>query len=67
MSQCVRCGQPIRWVTVTGEGKMPLDSVAIYNGRYRLDPNDVNLAEVIDRPGRYGYMNHDETCPRLNR
>lgn len=64
-SSCVRCGQKVRWVTVPGEGRIPLDAVSIFNGRYRLHPNDVNLAEPIDRPGRYGYMSHDETCPRL--
>lgn len=64
-STCPRCGVEIRWVTVEGEGKIPLDAIAVYNGRYRLDPNDVNLAEPVERPGLMGFMNHDDTCGEL--
>lgn len=67
VSACVRCGTEIRWVTVEGEGRIPLDSISTFNGPYVLNPDDVNLARRVDRPGRYGYENHDETCPKLRR
>lgn len=62
MSACVRCGAEVRWITVEGEGKIPVDAQSTYNGRYALDSNDVNKGIRIDRPGHYGHENHDETC-----
>lgn len=62
MSTCSRCGVEIRWVEVEGEGKVPLDAQATFNGTYALDPNDVGKAYRIDRPDLYGHMNHDKTC-----
>jgi hypothetical protein len=62
VSACARCGVEVRWVEVEGEGKVPLDARATYDGTYALDPKDVDKAYRIKRPGLYGHTNHDETC-----
>jgi hypothetical protein len=58
---CPRCGRPVRWVLVDGEMTM-LDTVPTVDGRYRLDGDDINRAERIDRPGHTGFQLHAETC-----
>ena len=62
MSTCARCGAEIRWVEVKGAGLVPLDAHTTYDGTYALDPNDVQKAYPISRPGLYGYRDHNETC-----
>lgn len=62
MSTCARCGVEIRWVTVEGQGKVPLEAQSTYDGTYALDPSDADLAYPIERPGLYGYNDHNKTC-----
>jgi hypothetical protein len=62
---CNRCGLPVRWVTCDGES-VALDTIAVFDGAYRLVGESNDEAERITRPGFYGYPDHATTCPKKN-
>lgn len=64
-TQCRRCGQNIRWVTLPSGERIALDALPRWEGTYALDPDDAEKAMKIETRGRSGYAAHDETCPSL--
>lgn len=67
-SACPRCGRPVKWVAIADSGeRIMLDTIPTVGGTFRLDGNNVGMAERIDRPGHQGYEAHDESCTALQR
>jgi hypothetical protein len=60
---CENCGRPVKYVVVEDGERIALDPIPTIDGTYRLDPNDAERAELIDRPGHQGFNDHAMTCP----